>query len=72
VEDTEGGRALVHVTFTAEDGATYDVDYYVRPAGEGGEGYFVDDVVMHMAGMEEVMPAGDRERLDAQQVQQAQ
>jgi hypothetical protein len=65
VEDTTGGRALIHVTFRAEDGATYDVDYYVRPV-EGG-GYRVDDVVMHRAGTEEVLLASDRERLDAQQ-----
>jgi hypothetical protein len=65
VEETSGGRHLVHVTFKGEDGANYGVGYYVKEV-EGG-GLAVDDVVTHMVGTEEVLQASDRDFLDAQQ-----
>src|SRR5262249_19023341 len=64
VDQTAGGRQLVHVTFKAEDGTTYDVDYYVK---RDGEAFRIDDVVTHMAGNEDVLPASMRELLNAQQ-----
>ncbi|MBI4539399.1 MAG: hypothetical protein HY704_07820 [Gemmatimonadetes bacterium] len=61
VEGTAGGRQVACVDYRAPDGTVFDIDYYVDPR----EGYQVEDVVVHLAGDEEVLSAQERERLNA-------
>ena len=63
VRATEGGRRVVCVDFKAADGALYDVDFYVTSETDGN---FVEDVILHSVGSEDVLPERraelDRER----------
>ncbi|MBW3661362.1 MAG: hypothetical protein KY397_07000 [Gemmatimonadetes bacterium] len=61
VRNTPGGRYVACVDFTAPGGEVWDLDYYVD---EAGEGYQVEDVVIHLVGEEEVLPEGARRRLE--------
>lgn len=58
---TNGGRYVVCVDFHTADGTRYDVDYYV---GARDGKYVVEDVVMHKANGEIVLPHEQRDRLD--------
>jgi hypothetical protein len=62
VEETAGGRYVACVDFRGTDGTLYDVDYYVDREGEG---YRVEDVVLHKADGENVISDEERARLEA-------
>ena len=52
VRTTDNGRRVVCVDFRTADGALYDVDFYVTSEPDG---YFIDDIIVHMAGGEAVL-----------------
>lgn len=62
VELTGGGRYTACVDFRDAQGTVYDVDYYVDREDDR---FAVEDVVMHKAGEVDVLPPGERARLDS-------
>lgn len=62
VDATPGGRHVACVDFRDAQGTVYDVDYYVDR--EGGT-FAAEDIVLHKAGTETVLPASERARLDS-------
>lgn len=62
VEVTGGVRYTACVDFRDAQGTVYDVDYYVDREDDR---FAVEDVVMHKAGEVDVLPPGERARLDS-------
>jgi len=63
VAATPGGRQVVCVDFRSSQGKVYDVDYYLDRKADG-EGFAVEDSVLHKVGDENVLAEERREELD--------
>ena len=64
VHSTAGGRYAACVDFKGEDGAQYDLDYFVKMDESG---YVVAEYALHKIDGEDVMAAEEMERLQNQE-----